>query len=103
MLMHLGAEPRWGAELVMERAGFAAAVAAADLCITAEGRIDMQTLSGKVVARVAAGCRAAGVDCIAVGGSVEPGAADELAGRGVIVHEQTDLRIAGRQVSNRYP
>lgn len=103
MLMHLGAETRWGAELVMERTGFAAAVAAADVCITAEGRIDMQTLSGKVVARVAAGCRAAGVDCIAVGGSVEPGAAEELAGRGVIVHEQTDLRIAGRQVSNRYP
>jgi glycerate kinase len=87
----------------MERAGFAAAVESAGVCITAEGRIDRQTLSGKVVARVAAGCRAAGVDCIAVGGSVEPGAAAELARRGVHVHEQTDLRVAGRQVSNRYP
>ena len=71
------------------------------LCITAEGRIDRQTLSGKVVAQVADICGRAGVQCIAVGGIVEPVAAEELRRRGCETHEQGDLERAGRELASR--
>ena len=73
----------------------------ADLCITAEGRIDSQTLSGKVVAEVADICRRSGVQCIAVGGIVEPVAAEELRRRGCETHQQGDLERAGRELASR--
>ncbi len=72
MLMELGAEAVPGARLVLDEVGFDRSLAGADLCITGEGRIDGQTLRGKVVSAVAERCRSAGVACIAVGGIVEP-------------------------------
>lgn len=39
-----------------------------------EGRLDAQTADGKVAAGIAAACARAGVPCVAVVGSVEPGA-----------------------------
>ena len=83
MLMALGARAVRGAELVADAAGLDALLAGAGLCLTAEGRIDGQTLSGKVVAEVAARSAAAGVACVAVGGVVEPAAAAELAAPGL--------------------
>ena len=47
MLMALGAEAVPGASLVAAEVGLAHALDGADLCITAEGRIDSQTLSGQ--------------------------------------------------------
>ena len=38
------------------------------------GRLDAQTAHGKVAAGIAAACARAGVPCVAVAGSVEPGA-----------------------------
>ncbi len=102
MLMALGAYPVPGAALVAEEAGLAGALGDAALCVTAEGRIDRQTLSGKVVAKVADICHVARVQCTAVGGIVEPGAAEELGRRGCETHEQGDLERAGRELASRW-
>ena len=54
MLMALGARALPGAGLVLDEVGFDGRLAGCDLCITAEGRIDGQTLRGKTVSAVAA-------------------------------------------------
>jgi glycerate kinase len=101
MLMELGAEAVPGARLVLDEVGFDRALAGADLCITGEGRIDGQTLRGKVVSAVAERCRSAGVTCIAVGGIVEPGAAAALAELGADTLQQGDLEAAGAELAAR--
>jgi glycerate kinase len=101
MLMLLGATAVSGASLVGSEVGLLDALSDADLCITAEGRIDRQTLSGKVVGYVADLCRGPVVQCIAVGGIVEPAAAEELRRRGCETHEQGDLERAGRELASR--
>jgi glycerate kinase len=70
---------RPGIELVMESVGFAERLAAADIVITGEGRIDSQTAFGKTALGVARRAQAAGVRCVAVGGGVEPGGIEALA------------------------
>ena len=69
---------RRGVELVMAATGFDAALAAADLVVTGEGRIDAQTAYGKTALGVASRAREAGVGCIAVGGGVEPAGIEAL-------------------------
>jgi glycerate 2-kinase len=103
MLMELGARAVPGAELVAGEAGLDRALEDAQLCITAEGRIDAQTLRGKVVAAVAARCAAAGVACVAVGGIVDADAAAALAEAGVTTFEQGDLEAAGAQLASSVP
>jgi glycerate 2-kinase len=103
MLMALGARPASGGELVMDAAGIDRRLADADRCITAEGRIDMQTLSGKVVALVAERCRTAGVPCTAVAGVVDAAAAAALADAGCATHRQGDLEAAGRELASARP
>jgi glycerate 2-kinase len=88
-----------GARLVMDEVGFGDRLAGAGLCITGEGRIDAQTLRGKVVAAVGDACREAGIECIAVGGSVEPDAARGLGELGVTTLECGDLERAGRRLA----
>jgi len=61
-----------GVEVVMEVAGFDDRLLAADLVITGEGRIDAQTGHGKTALGVAKRAAAAGIPCLALGGSVEP-------------------------------
>ncbi len=99
MRMALGATAVPGARLVMDEVGFGDRLATADLCITAEGRIDDQTLRGKVVAAVAEACRAAGVECVAVAGAVEPAAARALGGLGVATFACGDLERAGSELA----
>jgi glycerate kinase len=101
MLMALGARAVRGAELVADATGLDTLLAGADLCLTAEGRIDGQTLSGKVVAEVATRAATAGVPCVAVGGVVEPAAAAELARLGCRTLEQGDLDRAGGELAAR--
>jgi glycerate kinase len=72
-------ELRPGVELVMEEAGFAKALAACDLVITGEGRIDDQTAYGKTALGVARRAHEAGKPCIAVGGGVTPAGSAALA------------------------
>jgi glycerate 2-kinase len=80
MAAMLGAVLVDGGALVMRAAGLPAALAGADLCITGEGRLDAQTLTGKAPAAVAAACAAAGVPCVGLFGQVDvpPGVARQM-------------------------
>ena len=78
-----GARLEPGVVLVAELRGLAAALCGADWCFTGEGRIDAQTLHGKVVDGVAVLARAAHVPVIAFGGSIELGVEAALRERGV--------------------
>jgi glycerate kinase len=78
-----GARLARGVALVAEVRGLARALDGADWCFTGEGRIDEQTLRGKVVDGVAALARAAHVPVIAFGGSVDLAVETELRARGV--------------------
>jgi glycerate kinase len=62
---------RRGTDYVMEVTGLEQKIKAADLVITGEGKIDKQTLAGKVVATVAASARTAGVKVVAACGVCE--------------------------------
>jgi len=77
----LRATLRSGIDLVLELAGFAGQLAAADLVIIGEGSLDEQTLHGKAPAGVAAAARAHGKPVVAVAGRVTlPAAALAAAG-----------------------
>jgi len=66
----LRAALRSGIELVLDLAGFADKLAAADLVIIGEGSLDEQTLRGKAPAGVAAAARAHGKPVVAIAGRV---------------------------------
>jgi glycerate kinase len=86
---------------VAEAAGLDALLEGSAVCLTAEGRIDRGTLAGKVVATVADKCARASVQCIAVGGIVDPAAAGELQRRGCETYECGDMRRAGAELAAR--
>ncbi|MEO7038736.1 MAG: glycerate kinase [Candidatus Elarobacter sp.] len=103
-----------GVKLVARVRGLKRALRDADLCLTGEGRIDGQTLSGKVVDGVARLARKRRVPVIAFGGSVEPDAESVLRERGVvcipivpgplglkaaITHAEANLRAAAARVA----
>lgn len=67
-LAYLNASVRPGIELVLEFAGFEAAVAAADLVVTGEGSIDEQTLRGKAPLGVARAAARRGIPVVAAAG-----------------------------------
>jgi glycerate kinase len=75
---------RPGVELVMDATDFDGKLAATDVVVTGEGRIDAQTGFGKTALGVARRAQAAGVPCIAVGGGVELAGIDALAAAGAI-------------------
>jgi glycerate kinase len=64
----LGAEARPGIGLVLELTGFGAALEGADLVITGEGSLDVQTLAGKAPMGVAQAAARSGVPVVAVAG-----------------------------------
>ena len=66
-----GAELVPGAAFVLDAIGFDARMRAARAVITGEGRLDEQSLVGKVVSEVATRARQAGVPCNAVVGTRE--------------------------------
>ncbi len=72
LVAFLGADLRPGIECVLDAAGFDVMLRDADLVVTGEGRIDAQTLSGKVVAGVARRARRAGVPVVALAGAIDP-------------------------------
>ena len=57
-----------GASFVLDAIGFDARLRDADLVVTGEGRLDRQTLAGKVVAEIARRCRLHDVACCAIVG-----------------------------------
>jgi glycerate 2-kinase len=66
-----GAELVAGAAFVLDEVGFDARMRAARAVITGEGKLDMQSLVGKVVSEVATRARQSGVPCHAVVGTRE--------------------------------
>jgi glycerate kinase len=79
----LDAKLERGVRLLADAAGLPEMMRGASLCVTGEGKIDMQTLHGKTVAGVADIAGACGVPVVAFGGKVEEDAAQALAQRGV--------------------
>lgn len=75
MVAFLGGRLQMGIETVLDTVGFDTMVQGATAVLTGEGRIDGQSLRGKVVIGVARRAAAAGVPVIAVVGDVAPGAA----------------------------
>jgi glycerate kinase len=64
-----------GFEVVADHIGLAEAVAAADVVITGEGRVDVTSFTGKVVGGVAEIATAAGVPVLVVAGAIADGVA----------------------------
>jgi glycerate kinase len=75
----LGVPLRSRFEVFLEWVGFDARLAECDLVLTAEGRLDGQTLRGKVPAEVARRAKARGVPVVALAGEIGVGAAANLA------------------------
>jgi glycerate kinase len=77
-----GAKLRRGIEIVIEATQLQRRLTGADLCITGEGRLDAQSLSGKTVIGVSHLCKQLGVPCIAIAGAIGDGA-QRLIGEGI--------------------
>jgi glycerate kinase len=75
MLAFLGARLQSGAQIMIEATRLRERLAGADLCITGEGCLDAQSLSGKAPVAVARLCKELGVPCVAIVGSASPDAA----------------------------
>lgn len=77
-----GAKLRSGISVVLDASGFEKSLEDADLVITGEGRLDSQSVRGKVIHGVGTVCRRCGVPVVAVVGSMLPGA-EEIYSYGV--------------------
>lgn len=75
MAAFLGSHLQMGIDAVLDTADFDALLPGTRAVITGEGRIDGQSLRGKVVVGVARRAKRAGVPVIAVVGDIAPGAA----------------------------
>lgn len=96
-----GAELRPGAEFVLDLLGFGDRLATADIAVTGEGRIDSQSLEGKIVGQIAAACEDARKPLhVIVGQNDLDPAAVERAGIASITEAGTldALREAGRHL-----
>jgi glycerate 2-kinase len=97
-----GAELVSGAAFVLDAAGFDARMRAARAVVTGEGKLDEQSLVGKVISEVATRSRQAGVPCHAVVGTCE---LDAMGARVLdlerVLEATTldELRDAGRQLA----
>jgi len=74
MLAYFGATLQSGADIVIDATRLRDRLKGADLCMTGEGRLDQSSLHGKAPIAVARLCKALGVRCVAVVGSIGPGA-----------------------------
>jgi len=72
-VVFLGAKLQRGIDLVLDYGGFADKAAQADLVITGEGRLDSQSLQGKVISGVARRCVPLGKKLIAICGCAGDG------------------------------
>lgn len=73
LMAFFGATLRQGIDVVLDTVGFDRVVSDADLVFTGEGRIDSQSLSGKVVVGVARRAATHGVPVVAVVGDIGDG------------------------------
>jgi glycerate 2-kinase len=82
-----------GFALVAEALGFQQKLQNADWCLTAEGRLDRSSLSGKTAVGVARMCQGSGVRCAILAGSVEAEAEEAVAGLGAVAFSIVDGAI----------
>lgn len=99
---HFGAELRPGAEAVLEAVGFDRRLAEAGAVVTGEGRLDAQTLDGKLVGEIARRCRTAGRPLhLIVGEDALDAAASHLAAATIAVASTLEeIQAAARRVSS---
>lgn len=95
----LGAELVPGAELVLDTIGFNELIKDADLIITGEGRLDRQTLMGKIPYEILRRGMENGIPVIAIGGRIEKEAENLLVQAGFsevygVTNESTPLEVA---------
>lgn len=93
----LNATLKRGIDMVLDAIGFDSIIQGADLIITGEGRIDNQTVKGKVASGVLQRAKAQGVPVVAIGGSVEKCESIEqmgFAGVYPIWEEEVPLEVA---------
>ena len=83
MLAFFDSTLQMGIETVLDVVDFDRVLRDTDLVLTGEGRLDGQSLRGKVVVGVGRRCRAAGVPCVAVVGQAVEGAETAVAAEGV--------------------
>nr|WP_314314935.1 glycerate kinase [Kocuria rhizophila] len=88
----LGAVYASGADLLLDMLDFDGRLALADIVITGEGRLDRQTLSGKVPAVVAQRARTRGLPVVAVCGQNDLAEEREVRAPFTAVHALTDLQ-----------
>lgn len=77
LLAFLGAKLQSGIDILLDTIGFDELLKSTDLVLTGEGRIDWQSLSGKVPIGISRRAKKLGIPCIALCGSV--GAKAEIA------------------------
>lgn len=104
-LLALGGRRVSGATVVATATDRDRDVTSADLVITGEGKLDSQTLKGKVVAALTASARAAGVPTIVVAGQVSL-TAQEIAEAGIdsayaITDHAGSVRLAMEDANNQ--
>jgi glycerate kinase len=74
MMAFFGATLRPGIDIVIDALQLRKRLEGADLCITGEGQLDESSLAGKTTIGVARLCKEMGVPCIALAGTIGPGA-----------------------------
>lgn len=72
LMAFLGAEMQSGVDVIMDAINFDYKLSNVDMVLTGEGRLDAQTIFGKVVAGVAGRAKARGVPVVAIAGEVTP-------------------------------
>jgi glycerate kinase len=98
-----GARLQHGASFVLDTIGFDERMRQSAFVVTGEGRIDSQTLQGKIVGELATRCRQGGVACHAVVGTIE---LDEFSARILDLASLTEattleeLEEAGRRLAS---
>ncbi len=98
------AELRSGAAFVLETLDFDRRMRAARAVVVGEGRIDRQTLAGKIAGEIATRARQAGVPCHAVVGQNDLDRFDQrILDLQVVLEASTlaELEAAGRQLADR--
>jgi glycerate 2-kinase len=97
MAAFFGASLQSGAEIVSQTVDLRRRLAKCQMCLTGEGRLDSQSIGGKVVASVASACRDAGVPCYAIAGSIDRQAELKslgLAGAYALTDKTADLKMS---------
>ncbi len=99
-----GAELRAGAAFVLESLGFDRRMRAARAVVVGEGRLDRQSLAGKIAGEIATRARQSGVPCHAVVGQNDLDRFDQrILDLQIVLEAGTldELEAAGRQLAGR--